>query len=229
MTLRPDTQKANALRVIANAGDPLTATQVANMMESDPADPTMTLKRLYDDEYVARDGDGGPGDAYKYTVTTKGDAAARDLSVRASDDPSDDQPSEPPSGLDVLFPDDDKTHAAPDVADRLEDLKRTVDAFGERIDALEDVAGSNNVAREDIKHRLRQIEARVDEYEDADRLVALSGEDVVRLVDMVAQSDARSGRKRRDMVAKILGYPTEDRPSSLTKATSDDAETTDTD
>lgn len=244
MTIGPDTRKADALRVLVDddVDGGITAAEVGTRMDPVPSDATMIMKRLYDDEYVARNGKGHRGDPYRYEPTPKG--------VRTVEEFDDDQPEDPtledaakrdavdhegeydedePSGLDVLFPDDDETHADPDVVDRLEDLKRTVDAFGERIAALEDVAGSNNVAREDIKHRLRQIEDRVDEYEDADRLVAFDKGEVVRLVDMVAQSDARSGRKRREMIATILGYSSEDPPSTLSKATSDDAETTDTD
>lgn len=216
------TYKNDATKELHEADDtPLTAAQVGKRMPAAPSDPTTVMKGLYDDGYVDRVGEGKRGDPYRYELTAKGEAAANDL-LNGDDDPPEDAglgalfDSEAPDDPDEDDVDDPNPGTNPDtkpprdpVEERFADVERYVDGVEARLSEVEDAVGSNNVAREDIKHRLRQIE---DRFEDADRVVAFdTDKEFVECVLMVAQSDHGGASKKRAVISSLLGI--EDRES----------------
>lgn len=92
----PGTYKEDAIVGLFEADDDtLTSAEVGNHMPAAPTDPSTVMKRLHDDGYVDREGDGVRGDPYRYTLTGKGEAAAKDL--------IDDVDVDEDTGLDALF------------------------------------------------------------------------------------------------------------------------------
>lgn len=71
MTFNPYTKSAGALTVLADADEPLTASDVVDRMDTD-ADPHALMRKLTQDGHVERHGEGGKGDPYRYDITTKG-------------------------------------------------------------------------------------------------------------------------------------------------------------
>lgn len=105
MTLTPNTHKANALIAVYEADKPVSAKEVRRRMETPPTDASVTLKRLFDDQYLYRQGDGVSGDPYKYVITPRGESAVADLRDGFDHREDDDKPT----GLDALFEADGDT------------------------------------------------------------------------------------------------------------------------
>ena len=92
--MKPDSYKADALQAVFDADEPLTSREVGRRMVASPSDTSTVMKDLYDGDMVDRTGEGKRGDPYRYELTGKGEAYARDL---VGDEPNG------PTGLDALF------------------------------------------------------------------------------------------------------------------------------
>lgn len=219
------TYKEDAIVVLYEADEPLTSREVGRRMANIPTDTSTVLKRLHDEDFADREGEGKRGDPYRHTLTGKGEAAAKDLT---------DDGDNGDAGLAALgFGDepDEDTEVEPDVADHLIDAK--VDGVEDRVSSLEDVVGQANVEREDVKHRLRELEAAVD---GADHVVAFDDKEFVETILMVAQSEYGGVTKKRHVLSTLLGVEDAEEKSLLSRAlsaaankTNDDATEDDTD
>lgn len=196
------TYKDDALVALYEADDtPIPPSEVGNRMPATPTDLSMTLKRLFDDGFVDRHGEGKRGDPYRYELTGKGEAAAKDLSN--GDEPPED------AGLNALFGDEDDEEPPRDpTEERIADVERYVDGVDSRLQSLEDAFGEANVEREDARHRLRAIE---DALSGADNVVALSDDDLVDAVYLIANAecDGASYQKRTQLIAGLIGADAE--------------------
>lgn len=190
----PGTYKADALVTLWEHDVPLTSSEVKK--KGDTGDVTQQLRELYDDGYVERDGVGKRGSPYEYTLTGKGEAAARDLANGDEDPPED-------AGLGALFDDpendvdepDEDTEVEPDAADHLVDAK--VDATEERIADVERYVDG-------VDDRLRRLE---ESLSGADNVVAISDDDLVDAVYLIANADCAGASygKKTELIAGLIG------------------------
>lgn len=216
------TYKEDATVALYEADDtPLTANEVGKRMPASPTDTSTVMKGLYDDGFVDREGSGNPGDPYRYELTGKGEAAARDL-ANGDEVPED-------AGLNALFDDepvddDDEDDEPPrdPTEERIADVERYVDGVESRLSSVEDAVGSNNVAREDVKHRLRELEDAVD---GGDHVVTFDDKEFVETVLMVAQSDYGGSTKKRHVISTLLGVEDAEEKGLLSRALSAAAKT----
>lgn len=225
--VRKDTYKGDALLVVDDADDPIPGKEVSARMKPSPTDISMTLKRLYDDDYVGREGEGVSGDPYRYTTTGKGEAAAKDLRTD-EDEPEnaglsalgfgdDEKPSN--AGVDTTARDDaaEALRRTDEVAEQIADAERYVDGVEERLSSVEDAVGSNNVALEDFKSRLEDVE---DAVGGADHVVAFDDKEFVETVLMVAQSNYGGSAKKRHALSTLLGVEDAEQKGLLSRALS---------
>jgi len=123
------TYKEDAIVALYEADDtPLTSSELYERVPNGPADMSTVTKHLHDDGFADRKGEGKRGDPYRYELTGKGEAAAKDL---VGDDPDGD------TGLSALGFGDDK---ADDEATRDPHEKRIADVEN-RLSSVEDAIG----------------------------------------------------------------------------------------
>lgn len=82
MSVNPGTQKAKALLALVESDGRLTQRDVANEIGTHYA--SSPLSELWQEDYLVRDGSGGPHDPYRYTVTSEGIQVAEDLGYSVS-------------------------------------------------------------------------------------------------------------------------------------------------
>jgi DNA-binding MarR family transcriptional regulator len=225
--MNSDTKQYQILEVVETADEPLDASEIADRVDRKTNTVSAALSSLNDDGYLNRQGEGVSNNPYRYTLSGKGEAV-----VRSNGDEPDG-----PSGLECLFDsagdDEDAAQEAEDTRDEEDDAADPlrVEALEERLRAVEDAVGSNNVAREDLNYRLGQVERRVNATGDG------GGE--ASLCMPVADSDAPldhatvihqlgSRYKVRDYLRALFGLPEQDEKDediseSEQRAATDDA------
>lgn len=186
----PLSNKDDALVVLLKADDePLSASDIRSRMVSSPKDMTMNMKRLLDDGYVDRVGEGVRGDPYRYELTGKGEAAANDLQVGDGDPPED-------AGLGQLF--DSEAPDGPEPSIDPEDVAP--------VEAVRDL--------NDRMHRLRsEVEAIRNGLTSGDNVVELTDGELTDAVYLIANSggvDGASYRRRTALIARLIGADGDD-------------------
>ena len=220
--MKPDSYKADALRVVFDADEPLTSREVGRRMVASPADTSTVMKDLYDDGYVDREGEGKRGDAYRYTTTSKGDAAANDLRN------GDEEPEN--AGISALF-DDGPTEAVGE--ERVADVERYVDGVDDRLQDVEKAIGDLQDAvgatvpkhiREDVDAvygRLNGIEKSIEGLSTAES-AGLSDEDRVEAAYYIANSERGGARTKKRLIGSLMGVDVDEERRSLAKQSDED-------
>jgi len=224
--MNSDTKRYQILAVVEATDELLDASEIADRVDRKQRTVSAALSSLTDDGYLDRQGEGGRNDPYRYALSGKGEAV-----VRSNGDEPDG-----PSGLECLFDsagDEDAAQEAENARDEEDDAAdpERVEELEERLRAVEDAVGSNNVAREDLNARLEQVEHRISATGDG------GGESFLCLP--VADSDAPldhatvihqlgSRYKVRDYLRALLGLPEQgeedkDTTDSEQRAATDDA------